>query len=229
VDQTSPENPSSDEQPDEGPGWMPAILAGTVLMGILGFITCAFSTWVLFQNRTELAIRTCDTYVTTLEQSLLEPQTKSVVIDQIKSLAADMKRGKYEDWQSAGIMQRLQRLPVAQWGDLQAVQAVLAKSSDENRADQLKQLTRLQRAVELGKVTSFDFEDILAPVREADPNSPTGYRLIQPLQTDQLAEVALRAKLSADRSEVPDQVFDNVQIETIVRREIEQGASQGTY
>ena len=39
------------ESSDEGPGWMPAIMAATVLMGIIGFVICAFSTWILFQQR----------------------------------------------------------------------------------------------------------------------------------------------------------------------------------
>ncbi|MGI9472103.1 MAG: hypothetical protein ACR2NZ_11250, partial [Rubripirellula sp.] len=215
---------------DQGPGWLPAIMAGTVLLGIFGFIFCAFSTWVLFQKRTELAIRTLKgAYVTDLEQSLLEPKAKQRVLKEIESLIAAMEGGKYEDWQSAAIMQRLQRLPVLQWGELQAVQAFIAKSGDDNSTEQLKQLSRLERAVEDGKVTSFDFQDVLESVHRSDPGSTTGFQLIQPLTSEAVAEVVLRAKLVADRAKVPDQEFPDVDLGQIVQKEIEVAAKSGGF
>ncbi len=225
---------------DEGPGWMPAILAGTLLMGIIGFVVCAFSTWILFQKRTEFAIRTLrGSYIAEIEQSLLDPVTKSAVVKEIETLAADMESGNCEDWQAAGVMQRLQRLPVLQWGELQAVDSFLQKSVAEGQADgQLieteppaladgrRQLSRLRRAVELGKSTSFEFEDVLQPVRMSDPS---GHRLIQPLTIELAREVVLRARLAADQAKIPDQDFDNVRLESIVRREIELGLREGSF
>ncbi len=108
---------------------MPAIVAAMALMGIVGFIVCAFSTWSLFQKRTEFAIRTLQgDYVRQLEQSLLDPATKTSLMREVEKLIADLERGKYENWQSAAIMQRLQRLPVFQWGELQAIEAFLKQS-----------------------------------------------------------------------------------------------------
>ena len=53
---------------EQGPGWLPALMAGGVLLGIFGFIFCGVSTWVLFQKRTQLAIRALKgAYVTELE------------------------------------------------------------------------------------------------------------------------------------------------------------------
>lgn len=223
----SPQQVETEQAEDEGPGWMPALLAGMVLMGIFGFVTCAFSTWLLFQNRTELAIRTCDAYVINLEQSLLQQDSKRAVVEQIDALSKEMQRGKYENWQSAGIMQRLQRLPVIQWGELQAIKSVVSKSDHPNRDDQLKEVSRLQRAVELGKANSFDFEDVLNPVHVADSASPNGHRMTQKITGEHIDEVVSRAKSVADRAGVPNEMFPNVFIETIVRREIEKGANQG--
>ena len=230
---------------------MPAILAGTVLMGIVGFIVCAFSTWILFQQRTEFAIRTLrGSYIGEIEQSLLDPGTKSGVVTEIEELADDMERGKYEDWQAAGIMQRLQRLPVLQWGEIQAIESFLRSNgsgadgsgadgsgadgsgdradpeSKEGAADGIKQLSRLRRAVELGKLTSFDFEDVLQPVRISDPD---GSRRIRPLKTELVQEVIHRARLAADQAKIPDQVYEQVELEPIVRREIDLGASEGSF
>ena len=84
-----------------------------------------------------------------------------------------MQRGKLEDWQSAGVMQRLQRLPVLQWGDLQAVQAFIVESGDEQEvADAKLQFDRLRLAVADGRATSFDFVEVLSPVQVKDPSRP---------------------------------------------------------
>lgn len=217
------------EEDDDGPGWLPAILAGTLLLGILGFICCGVSTWVLFQKRTEFAVRTLKgSYLPQLEQSLLQPEEKLLVVRRVKELATDMERGKYEQWQAAGIMQRLQRLPVVQWGELEAVDGHIRKSEAEDRSDSLQELSRLRRGVELGKVTSFDFEDVLKPVMEADAQSSTGRRLVQPLTDELVKEVIKRAKLVSDRSEVPNKSFD-VSIDEILSREIELGKNEGGF
>lgn len=215
---------------DEGPGWLPAIMAGTVLFGVLGFICCGVSTWVLFQKRTEFAVRTLrDWYVPQLEQSYLEPDEKKAVIDRIETLAQEMDAGKYENWQSAAVMQRLQRLPVLQWGELSAVEIHLRQGeANDDQAEGLMQLSRLCRGVELGKVTTFDFEEVLKPVMVSDDSAESGRRMSQPLDDESVKEVIDRARKVADRSEVPDQTFD-VSVDNIVRREIEAGITKGGY
>jgi hypothetical protein len=224
---------SSDE--DQGPGWMPAILAAMALMGIIGFFVCAFSTWVLFQKRTEFAVATLrGDYLQRLEQSLLDPETKRAVMGEIETLISDLEQGEYENWQAAGIMQRLQRLPVFQWGELQAIEAFLRNASDEQmsesqRQEGLRQLNRLRQAVNLGKVTSFDFVDVLEPVQEPSATSPSGFQLVSPLDAKRVEEAVGRAKLLSDRSGVPEQDLPEVKIEAIVEREIELGASEGGY
>lgn len=216
---------------DEGPGWLPAILAATCLMGIAGFIFCGFSTWVLFQKRTEFAVRTIrGAYIPELEQSLLNPDEKAAILAAVGELADDMERGKYENWQSAGILQRLQRMPVIQWGELQAIESFLEKnaSPDEFTSAQ-KQLSRLRRAVEKGRATSFDFEDVLGPVYITDPNVPAGHTLMQPLDMESVRAVIERAELIADRSDVDDALFPDVRIDAIVREQIDAGGEDGGF
>ncbi len=234
-DRSSEPTEVSQGEDEQGPGWMPAILAATALFAILGFVVCAFSTWILFQKRTEFAIRTLEGgYLAQLEQSQLDLETKTAVVREIEALIEGLKEGQYENWQAAGIMQRLQRLPVLQWGELQAVEAYLENAdddalSDEARADGLKQIGRLKQALELNKVTSFDFEDALEPVRKPAPNRPSGQELDLPLKPKAVLETTRRAKQLADRSKVPDQEFQDIRIERILRREIERGASEGGY
>ncbi|KAA1258409.1 hypothetical protein LF1_09280 [Rubripirellula obstinata] len=223
----------SEEAIDNGPGCMPAVMAATVLMGIMMFIFCAFSTWVLYQKRTELAMRTLtDAYLPELEQSLLEPESKTAVMEAVEELAADMERGKLEDWQSAGVMQRLQRLPVLQWGDLQAVESLIEKSgTEEQQASAKLQFDRLRLAVANGRATSFDFVEVLSPVQKKDPTVASGFRLIQPLDLELSLGVIKRAELVADREKIssnPDEVTA-VSIESILRAEIQEGISEGSY
>lgn len=222
--ETQTAEPANNES-DQGPGWLPAIMAATALMGIVGFIVCAFSTWFLFQQRTEFVIRTLrGAYIGEIEQSLLDPDTKAGVVAEVTALASDLERGKYEDWQAAEIMQGLLRLPVIQWGELQAVEARLDAPDIEQPDEYRLQLSRLRRAVELGKITAMDVDEVLAPVRVDDDSAISGYTLVQPITAEMVAEVAHRAELVADRESIPDQNFENVQLQAIVRRAIQRGA-----
>lgn len=215
---------------EQGPGWLPALMAMSLLTGMAGFICCGVTTWVLYQKRTELAVRTLEgAYITELEQSYLDPSTKRAVVDEVKELITEMEAGDYENWQSAAIMQRLQRLPVVQWGDLQAIELFIKKVNGVEKDEQLKEISRLEQAVVDGSVTSFDFQDVLEPVHRADPKSSSGFSLILPLSTETVAEVCLRAKLVADRAKIADRRFPKVDLAAIVRREIEQGSTAGGF
>ena len=215
---------------------MPAVMASVVLMGIIGFITCAFSTWVLYQKRTELATRTLkEAYLPELEQSLLEPETKAAVMQAVTELAADMERGKLEDWQSAGVMQRLQRLPVLQWGDLQAIESFVIKTGTAQQgAEATKQFDRLRYSVAAGRGTSFDFYDVLSPTQVDDPELPSGRRLMQPLELEACMDTVKRSELLADREQVAVD-FDastsdkSLRIETIMRDEIRDAIREGGF
>ncbi len=213
----------------QGPGWMPAILAATLLMGMAGFIFCGVSTWFLFQKRGELAVRTIrGSYIPAIEQSRLSPTEKKLLVKQLESFSVGVERGDYENWQASGVMQRLQRLPVLQWGELAAVESFLEQHGGESKEESLKQLSRLRRAAELDKATSFDFEDVLSPVHESADNSQ-GRQLVQPLTEAAVQAVADRAKLVADRSEVPDQVFTDIPLDAIVKHQIEAGVAEGGF
>ncbi|MEM1069028.1 MAG: hypothetical protein AAGI63_09045 [Planctomycetota bacterium] len=215
----------SEDELNDGPGWLPAIMAATALMGIVGFITCGVSTWFLFQKRTDFAVRTLrGSYIGEIEQSLLDPQTKSAVVAEVKTLADDFERGKYEQWQSAEIMQGLLRLPVLQWGELQVIEVYLQESESPQRDDQYMQLTRLKRAVERSLITSLDVDEVLAPVRVDDPQAINGHTMVQTLTEEQVAEFVLRCKLLADRELIPEETFEEVQLDAIVRRAIERAA-----
>lgn len=212
---------------DEGPGWLPAVMAATALMGIVGFIFCAGSTWYLFQQRTAFAIRTLQgAYIGEIEQSLLDPDTKAAVVAEIRVLAADLEQGKYDNSQAAEIMQGLLRLPVVQWGELQVVEAFLQQAQDEQKEGDLLQISRLKRAVEQGKITAMDVDEALEPVRVEDSDSVNGYSLGRPFTDAGVAEVVHRCELVADRESIPSEVFEGIRLQVIVRRAIERATTQ---
>ncbi len=214
---------------NEGPGWLPAIMAGTLLLGMTSFVCCGFSTWILFQKRGELAVRTLrGSYLPSLEQSLLDPRDKNAVVRRVDQFASDLERGQYDNDQASGVMQRLQRLPVLQWGELAAVERFVEKLGGEEMENSLDQFSRLRQSVELNQATSFDFERVLKPIFVADNQSPGGRRIIEPLTAEAVREVVQRAKTMADRSSVPNERFE-VSIDALVRREIEAGVRDGAY
>ena len=214
---------------DDGPGCMPAVIAATVLMGIAGFIFCGVSTWYLYQQRTALAVRTLEGgYVPEIEQSLLDEATKNSILTEVNSLIDEMKRGNLENWQSAGVMQRVQRLPVLQWGDMQATEAFVEKNgTPEQIAETRNQFKRIRLGVKQGQITSFDLYDMLAPVQVEDRTVASGKRIRQPILIDGAVETTNLAKLLADREKISDPPKGDGRIDQILRDEIKMGIQEG--
>ncbi len=212
----------------EGAGCLPAVLAATVLMGIVFFIAFAFSAWLIFQKRGDLAARTIRaTIIPELEQSRLDPEEKASVVKELTQLADDIEAEMYENWQAGGIMQRLINMPMMRWGDMEAVAAWADKNlAEDQRENASKQISRFFRAVELDRAVARDIHEILAPV--ATPENAGGFvQLRSDLNEQDVAEVVLRCKLVADRAEIPDMTFDSVSLTHIVRRQIEAGGRDG--
>lgn len=228
---SSAANSSADEpaETDEGPGCFPAVLAASSLLLMLFFIGCAIGTWFLFQKRTEIAVRTLRSdVIPEVQQSNLPQEEKAIIIPMLQQVVEDGESGELENWQASGIMQRLVRSPILEWGDLLAVEAMIEghrSMSEQHRNEAKRQLSRLQRAVELREATSVDMHDVLEPVlKEAAPGSHQ--RLDRAADADALREVAQRARLVADRGNIPDRNFQ-VQLSDIIRREIEAGRQTG--
>lgn len=220
---------SSADEADEGPGCFPAVLAASALLLMLFFIGCAIGTWFLFQKRTEIAVRTLRSdVIPEVQQSSLPQEEKELILPMLQQVIADGESGELENWQASGIMQRLVRSPILAWGDTIAVEAMIDQNpsfSEEERNDAKRQLARLRRAVELGEATSVDMHDVLEPVLK-EAASGARQRLNRAADAEALREVAERARLVADRGNVPDQDF-RVRLSDIVRREIEAGRQTG--
>jgi hypothetical protein len=203
------------------------MLAGLLLMGIFCFVCCGFSTWWLFQQQGALAERTLtNTYIPEIENSRLNPEDKQLILVQLENFGEQLRGRQLENWQAAGVMQRLVRLPVLEWGDLQAVQQRLEENADDH-AEALKHVSRLFRAVELDQITAVDMEGILEPVLRDDATPEQRRTLVDPIPIDAALDVAERARIAADRSKVPDQAFDEIQLSKVIRRQIDAGLTQG--
>lgn len=212
---------------DQGPGWMPAIMAGTLILGMIGFVSCGVTTWMLFKKRTEFAIRTLEqTYIPSVEQSLLAREEKENTLKHLQEFTEDLKRGKYEDWQAGGVMTRLIRCPVFQWGDLSAVEAFIKKQPDVFEPGAVTHLSRLRQAAEIDKAVAIDFDHVLQPVLVYD-DSIRHQSLMDPLTGESVAEVITRCKEVADRFSIEGKVFDDVWIDRILKRQIKAGIEQG--
>lgn len=214
---------------EEGPGCMPAVVAGTLLMMMVAFVLCGVTTWILFQKRTEIAARSLQGFIPNIEQSLLEPADKARVIEQLETLIKQMQDPNYEPAQAAAIMQRIVRLPIPHWGELDAVQSYAEKNFDaEAKQNAQKQLSRARHAIETNKATVFDFVDVLEPVAVVD-DTPIGRSLKQPLKSKDVEEVIKRAELLADRAQVADELFERADMADILEREILAAKTEGGY
>ncbi|WP_153557350.1 hypothetical protein [Roseimaritima sediminicola] len=231
MSQTEPGGPAGpDEDADEGVGWMPAVLASCLLLTIAMFVCCGVSTYFLFQQRVELASRTLRGHtIPTVAQSQLDPEEKQAVTRLLEQVADDAESGRLENWQASGVMNRLTRIPLLQWGDLEAIETHLEADPELDeaaRAGALKDLSRLRHAILQGTVTSFDVNEVLAPVL-VDDDSLRGQRLITAPDTETLHEVVVRARLLADREQVADRQMPAESIVPLLEAEIEAGKSEG--
>lgn len=212
----------------QGPGCLPAVVAATLLMGIVFFVGFGIAAWVIFQKRGDLAVRTLrGTIIPELEQSRLDPEEKRLVVEELRSLADDIEQGAYENWQAGGIMQRLITSPMMRWGDLVAVQSWAEKNlPTQEQQEARKQITRFFRAAELGRVVARDIHDVLAPVSTRE--DAAGFvQLRSDLREEDVRDVIQRAKLVADRAQVPEQTFEDVSLSQFIRRQIEIGRREG--
>lgn len=213
----------------ETAGCFPAVLAATLLMGIVMFVLFGFAGYLIFQKRGDLAARTLrGSMLPEIEQSRLDPATKQLVIQRLSKVATDIDNKLYENWQAGGIMNRLVRSPLLRWGDLLAVDAWAAENLPEAERDNFhEQVTRFLRAAELDRALAMDLQDVLSTVTLNDPASILG-RLKEELVITDVREVAVRAKIVADRAKVPDQVFEGISLPAIVERLIESGVREGS-
>lgn len=208
---------------------MPAVVAGTLLMLIVAFLLCGVTTWILFQKRTEIAARSLQGFIPNIEQSLLEPDDKARVIEQLETLVKQMQDPNYDDAQAAAIMQRIVRLPIPHWGELDAVEVYVQKNfGDEEKEAAMKELSRARRAIEMNKATVFDIVDVLEPVAVVD-DTAIGRSLKTKLRTEDVQSVVERARLLADRAKIADQKFKRVDMADILAREIQTAKTDGGY
>ncbi len=218
-----------EDQDDEGPGCLPAIVAGTLLLGIAAAIICGVTTWILYQKRTELAVRTLQGFVPMIEQSLLAPDDKAKVIDQFKALIQEMSAPDYSPARAAAIMQRVVRLPIPHWGELDAVESfVKVNFEGDEREQALTELSRVRRAIQTNQATVFDVIEVLEPV--AVVNDMTGSRTLKPrLTQDDVREVIVRAKVLADRAKIENRRYPRIEMSTILRQEIKAAKADGGF
>lgn len=224
----SPEQPETPDD-DQGPGCMPALLAMTVLLGIAGFIFCGFMTWLIFQKQDELALRSLrGNFIPAVEQSLLEPDEKAGTVDTLNEFADQLQRKQYEGWQASGVMQRLGRLPILQWGQLRRVERFVDDHPDDFAPSDSMQFDRLRKGVEMSKVTTIDCRHILLPVLQSDGDLSEP-PLVQTLSSDAVAEVVKRAATVADRAKVDAEPKNDVSIDTLVQRQVDAGIQKGGF
>lgn len=212
---------------DDGPGCLPALVACTLLFGIVAAVICGVTTWILFEKRSEIAVRTLQGFVPMIEQSLLEPSDKAKVLEQFEGLIKEMSAPDYPPSSAAAIMQRVVRLPITHWGELDAVESYVNENfADPERQQATKELSRVRSSIQTSQATVFDIIDILDPV--AIVNDATGTRTLKSKLTDEdVREVIVRCKVLGDRAKIADKRFPPIEMSEILRQEIKTAKTDG--
>jgi len=230
----SADQPASDgaaEAPAEGVGWLPAILAFSLLLTACMFVCCGVTTYMLYQKRTELAARTLSGHtIPSVDQSQLDPADKQQINAMLGEVVADAEAGRLENWQASGVMNRLTRIPLLEWGDLAAIEAMIQADDAfdaEEKAEAEKHLSRLRQSIAMDKSTIFDVGEVLAPVLLKD-ESLRGRRLKNDPSQEELLEVIYRARLIGERDGLEDRKFPDQSITAIVRDAIQRGRTEGS-
>lgn len=214
---------------DDGPGCLPAIVASTLLLGIAAAVICGVTTWILFEKRSEIAVRTLQGFVPMIEQSLLEPDDKAKVLEQFEGLIKEMNVPDYPPSSAAAIMQRVVRLPITHWGELDAVESYVNENlEDPEREQAITELSRIRSSIQTNQATVFDIIDVLEPV--AVVNDATGSRTLKSKLTDEdIREVIVRSKVLGDRANIADKRFPPIKMSAILRQEIKTAKTDGGF
>ncbi|QDT60451.1 hypothetical protein SV7mr_29740 [Stieleria bergensis] len=229
------ESQSADDQAttsadkDQGPGLLPALIALVAIGGMLMLITFAGMAWWIFSNQSKLALPALrDGFIPQVEQSRLSPEQKTPIIEHLDAVVEDLASDQLESWQVTGVMQRLQRLPILQWGHLQVLKRFIEDHPNDFPEDAALQIDRVFSGISDGQITGIDASTMLLPVIVSDQNLNDA-DLIDPLETAKVAEVVTSARQIADRVKVPDTAGPITPIDVLVRRQIEAGRSQGGF
>ena len=221
--------PGASGEPRE-PSCLPGILAGTLIMMMVGFITCGFLTWLIWQERGVMAGRTLEGLAREVGQSRIEPLERAQVVRRLERASKAMSAPNFDPADASAVMTRLVRLPILQWGQLQAVEAMIAdRLPDDEAADARRQIDRLKASMEQLQATSADLRDVLTPVSVADPAAASAVRMVDRPTDEQLRGVAQRASLVADRVGVADDAAPTLSLSQLIDREIKAAATDGGF
>lgn len=208
---------------------MPAVLASAIIAAIVGFISCGVLTWLIFQKQDVLALRAMrGSVIPAVEQSLLSPEEKAASVKLLGDFADQLERKQIDGWQASGVMQRLGRLPIIQWGQVRRLEKYVDDHAENFEDDASVQFDRLRKGVERNKVTRIDFVHILSPVLQPGPQGEDA-PLVEDWTDETLTDVIHRARLVADRGEVEADIKTDITMDTLIRRQIEAGIKDGTY
>ncbi len=215
---------------DDNPSCLPGVLAATLIMMMIGFITCGFASYFLWQQRGVMAGRTLEGLAQEVGQSRIEPVERAAVVRRLERVAKDVSARDFDPAEAASIMQRLVRLPILQWGQLQAVEAMITERFSKSDADEAQlQIDRLKLAMEQLRATSADLRDVLTPVSVADPTAASAVRMVDRPTDEQLRDVAQRASLIADRAGVDADGRPTLRLSELIDREIRAAMTEGGF
>ncbi len=194
------------------------------LLSLVGLMValCA-GAWTVMQRSAELAAGSLRSqYIPMVEQSMLAPETKTAAVRQLETLRGRLESKQIDPSNARLLMGALVKLPIVQWGDIDAVlvQVNAREGFDqEARAKAGRTIERLKRGAEMDRITSYDFENVLIPVTVVD-KSPRGRHFDLAATDDAIRETLKRAEQAVLEAKIPDEAYV-VEITDLIRTKVE--------
>jgi hypothetical protein len=190
--------------------WIPACLAGCLLIFVVGCLLCGGTVWYVASNAKKIASNLArEAIVGTVEQSELESDEKRAIIAQVDRVVQQYQAGEISTEDLGKIMEELAESPLMGAILIRSVELHYVEPSgldDAEKEEAQRTLQRVLRGLYEEKLASEELEPAMEHVsyRDAQGNR----QLKQRISDDELREFLAACRERADAAEVPDEPYE---------------------
>jgi hypothetical protein len=194
------------KEPSLGPA---CLVVSIVMLAVLSAV-CAFGSWMVFSNQSDLAVKAVEKQlIPWIESSQLADQDRTEIISRLQGLVPGLKEGKYNKDQLNRLRNLLQDNPIFLWGGVQAIerQAQTIGLTDPEVQSLIRTNQRLLRTAVDRKLGRSDLEFAIQKIAEVREDGAT-LEVRSDLTPDLIRGYIQRAETVLKRFEVPNEPFD---------------------
>lgn len=208
---SQPDTPSTAGEPSLGPA---CVTISILALGTFA-ILCAFGSWIMFSNQSEMAVNAIEIQlIPWVESSQLSLDDRQSIILQLKKLVGQLKADTFDNQQLRRLHSCLQDNPVLLWGGIQSMEQQASEAGlTETEVESLHRLNqRLLRSAAERKLGRRDLEFTLQEVAEV--RSDRSHLLVRDgLNADQIRSYMTRADSLVSQYNIAHEPFEKTPAE----------------